>query len=176
MRSLLSLPFSIRNLLNDLSLNQNLSPVSMHGLGSTFACGTMLASGMDDSQIFQITVNGAGPLRGIVTISDSEGGVKGYVGNPGVGEIPLKDAIGTGSIKIVKNHPSWPRPYNGITEIVTGDVAQDVGVYLARSEQRSCAIHAAVRVNGLLVTGAGGYLIEKLPECGEGVGGGMTGS
>ena len=93
---------SIRNLMNDLSLAQNLSPLSMRGLGSTFCCGTMLASGMDENQIFQITVNGGGPMRGIVSISDSEGGVKGYVGNPGVGELALKDAIGEGSINIVK--------------------------------------------------------------------------
>jgi len=167
---------SIRNLMNDLSLMQNLSPVSMEGLGSTFACGTMLASGMDDNQIFQITVNGAGPLRGIVTISSSDGGCKGYVGNPGVGEIPLKDAIGKGSINIVKNHPDWPRPYNGITEIVTGSIASDVGYYLAQSEQRSCAIHADVRLNGLLITGAGGYLIEKLPDCKDDVAGGIEGN
>ncbi|GMI43625.1 hypothetical protein TrCOL_g7383 [Triparma columacea] len=141
----------------------------MRGLGSTFCCGTMLASGMDENQIFQITVNGGGPMRGIVSISDSEGGVKGYVGNPGVGELALKDAIGEGSINIVKNHPDWPRPYNGITSIVTGDVAQDVGVYLAQSEQRSCAIHADVRLNGLLITGAGGYLVEKLPDCEDGL-------
>ncbi|GMI12702.1 hypothetical protein TrRE_jg11452 [Triparma retinervis] len=160
---------SIRNLMNDLSLAQNLSPLSMRGLGSSFSCGAMLASGMDESQIFQITVNGGGPMRGIVSISDSEGGVKGYVGNPAVGELPLKDAIGEGSINIVKNHPDWPRPYNGITSIVTGDIAQDVGVYLAQSEQRSCAIHADVRLNGLLITGAGGYLVEKLPDCEEGL-------
>ena len=41
-------------------------------------------------------------MRGIVSISDSEGGVKGYVGTPGGGELALKDAIGEGSINIVK--------------------------------------------------------------------------
>ena len=81
---------SIRNLMNDLSLAQNLSPLSMRGLGSTFCCGTMLASGMDENQIFQITVNGGGPMRGIVSLSDSEGGVKGYVGTRGLGSWHLR--------------------------------------------------------------------------------------
>ena len=35
---------------------------------------------------------------------------------------------------------------------------------MAESEQRSCALAAAVSVNGILCTSAGGYLIEQLPD------------
>ena len=41
------------------------------------------------------------------------------------------------------------------------------GLYLAESEQRSCALAAATSVNGLLCKAAGGYLVEKLPGCKE---------
>ncbi len=34
---------------------------------------------------------------------------------------------------------------------------------MAESEQRSCALAAAVSVKGILCTSAGGYLIEQLP-------------
>jgi molecular chaperone Hsp33 len=37
------------------------------------------------------------------------------------------------------------------------------GIYLADSEQRSCALAAATSINGVLCTAAGGYLIEQLP-------------
>lgn len=39
------------------------------------------------------------------------------------------------------------------------------GIYLAESEQRSCALAAATSFNGILCTAAGGYLVERLPDC-----------
>jgi molecular chaperone Hsp33 len=42
----------------------------------------------------------------------------------------LPEALGRGSVQIVKNHPSWPRPYNGITAIVHGDIDRDIGTYV----------------------------------------------
>ena len=67
---------------------------------------------------------------------------------------------------MVKNHPDWPRPYNGITAIRHGDIDRDVGLYLAESEQRSCALAAATSIDdaGILCKAAGGYLIEQLPS------------
>jgi molecular chaperone Hsp33 len=80
-----------------------------------------------------------------------------------LGTMPLPDAVGKGSVQIVKNHPDWPRPYNGITAIRHGDIDRDIGIYLAESEQRSCALAAATVVTGILCQAAGGYLIEQLP-------------
>merc|ERR1712238_351327 len=76
-----------------------------------------------------------------------------------------QEAIGDGTVQVVKNHPDWPRPYNGITAIRHGDVDRDCGIYLAQSEQRSCALAAATSFNGILCTAAGGYLVERLPDC-----------
>jgi hypothetical protein len=72
-------------------------------------------------------MTGDGPLRGVVAISSGTGGVRGYVGSPMLGDISLKDAVGKGSVQIVKNHPDWPRPYNGITAIRHGDIDRDIG-------------------------------------------------
>ena len=36
---------------------------------------------------------------------------------------------------------------------------------MAVSEQRSCALAAATTFNGILCTAAGGYLVERLPDC-----------
>ena len=94
-------------------------------------------------------------------MSNGKGELKGYVGS--TRNIPpnmaLSEAVGTtGTLQIVKNHPDWPNPYNGVTEIVHGDIDRDVGIYLARSEQRSCALAAATTVQGILCTSAGGYV------------------
>ena len=109
-----------------------------------------------------------------------------------LGDMFITEAMGKGSVQIVKNHPSWPRPYNGITAIVHGDVDRDIGkpiwlreglffvrppltplastcpgLYLAESEQRSCALAAATSIDNILCKAAGGYLIEQLPDVDE---------
>jgi len=81
-----------------------------------------------------------------------------------LGDMTLEEAVGKGAVQVVKNHPEWPRPYNGITQIRHGDIDRDIGIYLAESEQRSCALAAATAVSGILCTAAGGYLIEQLPD------------
>jgi molecular chaperone Hsp33 len=113
--------------MNDLMMQQTLSPVSADCLGRTIICSVLLANGMQDKQLMQITMNGDGPIRGIVAITTGNGHVRGYVGSPMLGDMPLQDAVGQGSVQIVKNHPDWPRPYNGITAIRHGDIDRDIG-------------------------------------------------
>jgi hypothetical protein len=73
------------------------------------------------------SITGDGPLRGVVAIASGAGGVRGYVGSPMLGDISLVDAVGKGTVQIVKNHPSWPRPFNGITAIRHSDIDRDIG-------------------------------------------------
>lgn len=104
-------------------------------------------------------------MRGICTITNGLGECKGYVGAPGLNGFTLEEAVGKGTVQVVKNHPDWPNPYNGITSIIKGDIDEDMGIYLAESEQRACALAAATSMNGILCTSAGGYLVEQLPFC-----------
>jgi molecular chaperone Hsp33 len=154
---------TVRNIVNDMMLQHTMTEVPAEALGRTVICGLLMANGIQDEQVVQITLNSDGPIRGVVAIVNGKGEVRGYVGTPALGDITLQDAIGKGSVQIVKNHPDWPRPYNGITAIRHGDVDRDIGIYLAESEQRSCALAAATSVNGILCNAAGGYLVEQLP-------------
>mmetsp|Transcript_24827 Transcript_24827/g.72730 ORF Transcript_24827/g.72730 Transcript_24827/m.72730 type:complete len:397 (-) Transcript_24827:379-1569(-) len=158
---------TVRNIVNDEMIMHSMTAVPADALGRVLACSVLISNGMQDEQVFQITVDGDGPLRGIVAISSGLGEVRGYVGNPGIGEMPLQEAVGKGVLKVVKNHPSWPNPYNGIAAIRSSDIDRDVGGYLAESEQRSCALAASTSVTGILCKAAGGYLVEKLPECSD---------
>jgi len=153
-----------RNLVNDLMIMHTMTAVSADAIGRTAVCALMMSNGMQAEQTCQITLNADGPLRGVVAISDGVGNVRGYVGSPMLGDIELSEAVGKGMVQVVKNHPDWNNPYNGITAIRHGDIDRDIGAYLAESEQRSCALAAGVSVNGILCTAAGGYLIEQLPN------------
>jgi molecular chaperone Hsp33 len=153
-----------RNIVNDLMIMHTMTAVPADAIGRTVACALMMSNGMQAEQTCQITFNADGPLRGVVAISDGVGNVRGYVGSPMLGDIELSEAVGQGMVQVVKNHPDWSNPYNGITSIRHGDIDRDIGAYLAESEQRSCALAAATSINGILCTAAGGYLIEQLPN------------
>jgi molecular chaperone Hsp33 len=161
---------TVRNLLNDCMLRHaTMTPVATEALGRTAICALLMAHGTPGEHVVQISLRcddeGGGPIRGVVAIASGGAAVRGYVARPALGNMTLREAIGrAGSVHVVKNHPDWPRPYNGITAIRHGDVDRDVGVYLAESEQRSCALAAACRVDGPLCHAAGGYLVERLPD------------
>lgn len=154
-----------RNLINDLMMMHTMTAVPADALGRTVVCALLISNGMQAEQTMQITINSDGPIRGIVAISSGLGKVRGYVGSPMLGDmIQLPEAVGKGLVQVVKNHPDWPNPYNGITAIRHGDIDRDVGAYLAESEQRSCALAASTSMSGILCTAAGGYLVEQLPD------------
>ena len=46
-----------------------------------------------------------------------------------LGDMKLTEAVGLGSVKVVKFHPDWPNPYNGITAIRHGDIDRDIGTF-----------------------------------------------
>jgi molecular chaperone Hsp33 len=154
-----------RNLVNDVMIQQSLTATPADALARSMSCGLLLSNGMQEEQTYQLTMKCDGPVRNIVSISNAKGEVKGYVGNPSLGDMHISEAIGRGTVQVVKNHPDWPNPYNGITAIEHGDVDRDVGIYLAESEQRSCALAAASNINGILCVAAGGYIVEQLPFC-----------
>jgi len=156
---------TLRNLVNELMIQHNMFATPGDALGRLVTCSILMANGMQDEQQLQITINADGPLRGAVSVITGGGRfVKGYVGSPQLGNMPLPEAIGTkGAVQVVKNHPSWPNPYNGITAVEYGDMDRDIGQYLAESEQKSCALAAATTFNEILCTSAGGYLVEQLP-------------
>jgi hypothetical protein len=52
-------------------------------------CSLLLSNGMQLEQTLQLTLNSDGPLRGVMAISTGSGNVKGYVGSPQIGDMPL---------------------------------------------------------------------------------------
>ena len=156
---------TVRNIVNDVMIQQNLNPTPADALARSMTCGLLLSNGMQHEQTFQLTMSCDGPIRSVMSITTGKGEVKGYVGNPGLSDMHISEAIGKGTVQVVKNHPEWPNPYNGITAIEHGDIDRDVGIYLAESEQRSCALAAASKFNGILCVAAGGYIVEQLPNC-----------
>lgn len=96
--------------------------------------------------------------------------VKGYVNNPNV-DIPLKDngkldvsgALGAGILTVIKDM-GLKEPFSGQTELVSGEIAQDLTYYFANSEQvpSSVALGVLTAPTGEVLE-AGGFIIQLMP-------------
>ncbi|EKX35838.1 hypothetical protein GUITHDRAFT_79413 [Guillardia theta CCMP2712] len=159
---------------------QKTSPVCSAALGRTMICALLMAQGKKDAEMYgdqaketlQIDIRGDGPIKQVFAIADGAGEVRGYTANPFVllppndkGKLDVSRAVGKGFITVVRNNPFWKQPYNGITSIVSGEIAEDMANYLTESEQTPCALGAGVLVEteteGVVV--AGGWLVQMLP-------------
>lgn len=62
---------------------------------------------------------------------------------------------------MVRHHPEWERPYTGIVELASGEIAEDFAKYLVESEQQNAAIALGVSVGrDTNILAAGGFLIQ----------------
>lgn len=109
-------------------------------------------------------------IRNVMAITDGDLKVRGMVGEPrfsnGQGEkITTKDLLGEGQIQIVRNHPSWKVPTNGITLLRDINIPLNLAFFMAESEQRSAVMITDVKVEGNLCRYALGVMVERLPGC-----------
>lgn len=150
------------------------SAVNTAALGRLMTAASMMGDmlkGEDDS--VTLRMNGGGPAGSLIAVSDSSGNVRGYVQNPVV-EIPLNDkgkldvkgTVGTNGYLYVMKDIGLKEPYVGQTEIVSGEIAEDITNYFASSEQTPSVCALGVLVNpDLTVAAAGGFIIQLLPFC-----------
>ncbi|MCD7889491.1 MAG: Hsp33 family molecular chaperone HslO [Oscillospiraceae bacterium] len=125
----------------------------------------------DEGDSVTLRINGGGPIGSLTAVSDYLGNVKCYCDN-NIVEIPLRPdgklnvggAVGTdGTLSVIKDL-GLKEPYIGQTELVSGEIAEDITEYFAESEQTPTVCALGVLVNpGLTVKRAGGFLLQLLP-------------
>ena len=144
-------------------------------LGRALTAASMMGCLLKDkTDTLSIQLRGDGPAGSIVCISDYIGNVRGYVANPDV-ELPPNDkgklnvggAIGEGTLTVVRTH-SGGEPYIGISNLVSGEIAEDITEYFAQSEQTPtvCALGVLCEKDSSC-RAAGGFLLQLLPGADE---------
>lgn len=154
----------------------NTTPVATAALGRTItAAGIMGIMTKGAKYKTSIQIKGNGPLKTILAVADSQGQVKGYVGNPYV-ELPLKkngkldvgNAVGKDGRVIIIKDLGLKEPYIGQSKLVSGEIAEDLSYYFASSEQQPSAVALGVLVDvDLTVRASGGYIVQVLPNISE---------
>ena len=118
-----------------------------------------------------LQIRGGGPIGTITCVSDPEGNVRGCVTNPLVplvekyaGKLDVGATVGTNGTLTVIRDLQMKEPYIGSTQLVTGEIGDDVTAYFAQSEQTptACALGVLVDVDHSVKV-AGGYLLQLLP-------------
>ncbi|WP_375221610.1 Hsp33 family molecular chaperone HslO [Symbiobacterium thermophilum] len=146
-------------------------PVATAALGRALTGTALLAATLKDpNESLTLRVAGDGPLRGILCDADEQGHVRGYVTEPHVdlepaarGKLNVGAAVGTGMLYVTRQL-ALQGIYTGSSELVSGEIAEDLAYYLTRSEQTPSAVGLGVRVgpDGAVVA-AGGYMVQLLP-------------
>lgn len=153
------------------------TPTATAALGRLLCAASLLGNLMkEENASLTMRLNGGGPIGGIVAVSDSAGNVRGYVGDPTVdlplrpdGKLDVGGAVGRDGMLTVSRDIGLKEPYIGSTEIVSGEIAEDVAAYMTESEQIPAAVGLGVLVEtDLSVAQAGGFIVQLMPGAPEG--------
>lgn len=151
--------------------HHNTSPVATAALGRLLTAGATMGSMMKgEKDVLTLQIKAGGPLQGITVTADSQGNVKGYVGNPDVcipanskGKLDVAGAVGPGFLTVIKDM-GLKEPYSGQVMLQTCEIAEDLTYYFATSEQVPSAVGLGVLMNkNNTVRQAGGFIVQLMP-------------
>lgn len=152
-----------------------LTPLCAAGLGRALTVASFMATSLkDENEKLSVTIDGKGVGGKIVVCADGNLNVRGSIVNPHA-DLPLKPngkldvggLVGNeGTITVVKNL-GLKEPYVGKCKLVSGEIGEDFAAYYAYSEQQPTAIAVGVLVKNDKCIGAGGVILQPLPDCAE---------
>lgn len=153
------------------------SPSATAALGRLLSAGSMMGAQLkDDGASITVRVNGQGPSGAIIAVADSKGNVRGYVENPNCetkhytdNKINVAAAVGKeGYIDVIRDYGTG-EPYSSRTELISGEIAEDITAYYAQSEQipTACGLGVLIDKSDGEVMLAGGFLAQLLPGADE---------
>lgn len=164
-----------RELVEEARQIHETSPVVTAALGRLLTAGGMMGSMCkNDTDVLTLQIKGDGPIGGLTVTADAQGNVKGYpyenvvmIPASKVGKLDVGGAIGHGVLSVIKDI-GLKEPYVGQTDLVSGEIAEDLTYYFATSEQVPTAVALGVLMNhDNTVRQAGGFIVQLMPYASE---------
>ena len=149
----------------------NTSPVATAALGRLLTAGSLMGSMCkNETDILTLQIQCSGPIGGLTVTANGKAEVKGYANHPDIilpandkGKLDVGKALDLGILSVIRD-TGLKEPYVGQTNLVTGEIAEDLTYYFATSEQipSSTALGVLMEKNNT-VKHAGGVIIQLLP-------------
>lgn len=160
-----------RDMVENAKNAHNTSPVATAALGRLMTAAAMMGADLKgEKDLLTLRIEGSGPLGGLLVTANGHGDVKGYAFNPDVmlppnaqGKLNVGGSLDLGVLSVIKDI-GLKEPYVGQTQLVTGEIAEDLTYYFATSEQVPSSVALGVLMNkDNTVRQAGGFIIQLLP-------------
>jgi molecular chaperone Hsp33 len=155
----------------DARIRHATSATATAALGRSLTAAALLGAHLKAGQSLLLRVLGDGPIGGIIAQADAEGRVRGYALNPAADlpdtaqrKLDVGGVVGRNGMLHVTKDMGLRTPYYGSAPLVSGEIAEDVAAYLARSEQIPSVVALGVLVApDLHVLASGGLCVQALP-------------
>ncbi|MFN3267186.1 MAG: Hsp33 family molecular chaperone HslO [Deinococcales bacterium] len=154
-----------------------LSPTATAALGRSLSGALLLAQVLSKRPQDRVTlrIQGDGVLGHIVAEGGRDGSARGYVKNPAAdlpprisdGKLDVGALVGKNGDLAVMRLLENSEPYTGSVPLASGEIADDLAVYLWASEQIPSAVLLGVHLDNTGVTQAGGLLVQAMPGASE---------
>lgn len=151
-------------------------PVATAALGRLLTGAALMgAAGLkNDTDSLTLRIQGDGEIENIVAVTDCMSRVRGYISNPLVhrplnsqGKLDVGGAIGKGTLSVIRDL-GMKEPYAGQIPLVSGEIAEDLTYYFAKSEQIPTSIALGVLVDtDNTAIAAGGFMLQLMPDATE---------
>jgi len=160
-----------RAMVNSMRAAHTTTPTATAALGRTITAASMIGTMLpENGDSVTISISGDGPAGKIIAVGDYFGNVKGYIQNPDAnppkkpnGKLDVGSAVGEGTISFIKSVGA-NEPQIGTIELVSGEIAEDIATYFAKSEQIPTVLSLGVLVDkDYSCLAAGGVLIQLMP-------------
>ena len=165
---------STRKVCDTARIMHQMTPAATAALGRFMTGSLLISESMKNEADTQTTIiRGDGPLEGMTCVTDFGFKVRAYPMEPVIpteyhkpGKINVGAAVGKGSLTVIRDI-GLKEPYVGVSELVSGEIAEDFAYYLAKSEQTKSVISLGVLLEHGEVSEAGGLMVQLLPGAGE---------
>ena len=164
-----------RDMVENAKNAHNTSPVATAALGRLMTAAAMMGADLKgEKDLLTLRIEGSGPLGGLLVTANGHGDVKGYAFNPDVmlppnaqGKLDVGGSLDLGVLSVIKDI-GLKEPYVGQTQLITGEIAEDLTYYFATSEQVPSSVALGVLMNkDNTVRQAGGFIIQLLPDASD---------
>ncbi|MDR0477583.1 MAG: Hsp33 family molecular chaperone HslO [Desulfobulbaceae bacterium] len=158
---------------SEASRRHDCGPLAAIALGRALTGAVLLAALLKDGQSVQLKFEGNGPLGKIIAEAGYDGWLRGYVAEPRAeaplvaGRLSVAQGLGRAGFLTVKKFIGLPQAYQGMVQLRTSEIGEDIAWYLLESEQKPSYVALTALALAAGQVPAAGLLIQPLPGAGE---------